>query len=54
MLVLGAGALSATALALQDALRAGDPAAWGPLVPRFEADLRTVLQGLAAHFQPPA
>ena len=50
---IGAGALAATALALQDALHAGDRAAWEPLVPRFEADLRTVLQGLAAHFQPP-
>jgi len=44
---IGAMTLSATALALEDAIRTGDPAAWTPLAERFEADLEAVLGGLA-------
>ena len=44
---IGAMPLSATALALEDAIRSGEPATWAPLVERFEADLAAVLGGLA-------
>ena len=44
---IGAMTLSATALALEDAIRTGEQASWAPLVDAFAAELGAVLGGLS-------
>jgi len=47
---IGAEALSAAAFALEQAFDARDQAACADALARFDADLQTVMQGLAQHF----
>jgi HPt (histidine-containing phosphotransfer) domain-containing protein len=47
---IGAQKLSATSLALEEALLTGELSTWQPLVVDFELDLREVLDGLTSHF----